>query len=68
VRLTSAASRSNEFLLLHRLPHGRGAMKVLFIVVGLIVTATLAHAEDMAQMISQYAASTAFRRSKLTCS
>ena len=29
-------------------------MKVLFIVVGLIVTATLAHAEDMAQMISQY--------------
>jgi len=43
-------------------------MKVLFIVVGLIVTATLAHAEDMAQMISQYAASTAFRRSNQTCS
>ncbi len=29
-------------------------MKVFYIVVGLIVAATLAHAEDMAQMISQY--------------
>jgi uncharacterized protein YkwD len=29
-------------------------MKVFYIVVGLIVTASLAHAEDMAQMISQY--------------
>ncbi len=29
-------------------------MKVFYIVVGLIVVATLAHAEDMAQMISQY--------------
>ena len=29
-------------------------MKVFYIVVGFIVTATLAHAEDMAQMISQY--------------
>jgi len=38
----AAASRAN----------GRGAMKVFYIVVGLIVTATLAHAEDMAQMIS----------------
>ncbi len=30
-------------------------MKVFYIVVGLIVTATLAHAEDMAQMISSVA-------------
>jgi hypothetical protein len=29
-------------------------MKVFYILVGLIVTATLAHAEDMVQMISQY--------------
>jgi hypothetical protein len=34
--------------------HMEGAMKVFCVVVGLIVTATLAHAEDMVQMISQY--------------
>jgi len=33
---------------------GRVVMKVVCFVVGLAVTATLAHAEDMAAMISQY--------------
>ena len=41
---------------------GRVVMKVVCFVVGLAVTATLAHAEDMAAMISQYDASTDFRR------
>jgi uncharacterized protein YkwD len=32
----------------------REAMKMVWLAVGIVVTATLAHAEDMAEMISQY--------------